>query len=73
MLGIMESRTILEQFFKECLNFWRKEGRGERMAYKLAIKDVEGLKKDPYSPNGMEIDEEVKQIFVKYKKMDLGI
>lgn len=70
MLSISKTQEILKQFFGECVEFWKKEGKSEQEAYALALKDVESTTYDPYSPQGEELDTQTKEIFVHYKKIN---
>ena len=72
MLNQKETQLVLGQFFNACLKFWWSAGKGKRDAFELAIKDIEGLVSDPYSPQGKLLDVETKVEFIRYKKMDLG-
>lgn len=72
MINAQETQLILQQFFMECLNFWQRSLSDKREAFQYAIDDVKNIKKDPYSPQGQELDLEVKERFVKYRELDLG-
>lgn len=72
MLNEKETQLVLQQFFMECLGFWQRSLSDERQAFKYAIDDVRGLKKDPYSPQGKELNTDVKERFIKYRELDLG-
>lgn len=72
MLNEKETQSVLQQFFMECLRFWQRDLFDERQAFQYAINDVKGLTKDPYSPQGQELDHDVKERFIKYRELDLG-
>lgn len=71
MLNEQETQLVLQQFFGECLSFWKRSISDEREAFKNAIDDVRSLTKDPYSPQGKKLDEDVKTRFIKYRELDL--
>ena len=73
MLNYDQTYKILGEFFNACLKFWWSAGKDKRTAWEWAIRDVEGITKDPYSPQGELLNVEAKTLFIKYKKMDLGI
>ena len=72
MLNNKETQSVLGQFFNACLKFWWSAGKDQRTAWELSIKDIEGLTTDPYSPQGELLDVEAKELFIKYRKLDLG-
>ena len=72
MLNHEQTHSILSQFFNACLKFWWSAGKDKRTAWEWAIRDIEELTTDPYSPHGDKLDVEAKALFIKYRKMDLG-
>lgn len=72
MLSVKETEIRLENFFKDCLAFWKREGYDDREAFELALSDTKTIKKDPFSPMGEELDAETKNKFIHYRTMDLG-
>ena len=72
MLNYDQTYSILGEFFNDCLKFWGSTGKDKRAAWEMAISDVEGLTTDPYSPCGETLDAEAKELFLKYRKIDLG-
>ena len=71
MLNKKETQKILEEFFIDCLKYWRSVLNDERTAFKRAISDVECITRNPFSPQGELLNEEAKIEFVKYRNMDL--
>ena len=72
MLNEKETQAILEQFFGECMNFWKRQGHEIKEAFAFAIEDVEKINNDPYVPHGKKLDAKTKEDFIHYRKMDLG-
>lgn len=67
-----ETRKIIEQFYKDCLKFWKNEKKHHQDRYKnqidpikLAIRDVLLLKSNPYVPSYQALDS---QTVHKWKK-----
>jgi hypothetical protein len=56
MLSYNESIEVLAAFYKNCKQFWLSVGKDAMEANKLALRDVEHITKDPFSPNGDAID-----------------
>ena len=73
MLNEHETQLVMENFFIDCLNFWRRSTNDEREAFEKALNDTECIMTNPYSPCGDRLDEETKTKFIKYRKQDLGI
>lgn len=72
MLNKQETQLALEQFFKDCENFWKRIGADEREAFESAVEDVKRITTDPFSPRGDKLDPEAKAEFIKYREQDLG-
>lgn len=73
MLNERETQLIIENFFRECQNYHRRNTNDEREVFARALNDVSNLTTDPYSPCGDKLNEETKNQFIKYREMDLGI
>lgn len=73
MLNEYETQLAMEHFFKDCLNFWRRNTNDEREAFEKALNDTRIITTDPFSPCGKKLDVETKEKFIKYREMDLGI
>jgi hypothetical protein len=73
MLNEHETQLAMEHFFKDCLNFWRRNTNDERVAFEKALNDTKRIITDPFSPCGKKLDAETKNKFIKYREMDLGI
>ena len=52
MLNEHETQLAMEHFFKDCLNFWRRNTNDERVAFEKALNDTRGITTDPFSPCG---------------------
>jgi hypothetical protein len=73
MLNEQETQLVMENFFRDCLNFWRRSTNDEREAFEKALNDIRRITTDPFSPCGDGLDGETKNKFIKYREMDLGI
>ena len=71
MLGKRETELILAKYFRDCLKFWMRTVPTEREAFQNALDDIRHIKKDPFSPQGKELDVETKKQFIKYRDLDL--
>ena len=69
MMGAKETEAILEQFFVECMVFWKHNGKTERIAFENALHDIEGIHHNPYEPHGDLLDIDAREKFIQYKKM----
>lgn len=73
MLNEKETDQILEEFFFECIKFWNRNMEDTREAFKNAIRDIEGLTRDPNEPCGKLLDTATQKKFVEERKMYLEI
>lgn len=65
MMGYDKTLIKLDVFYSDCVDFWLESGKGGREAHFLAMKDVEGITHDPFSPNGDQLDPKAKEDFIK--------
>lgn len=56
MLDRQKTKEIVTSFYYECYKFWEREGRSVSEAKRLALRDCQELKHDPYVPRGEELD-----------------
>ena len=73
MLNVQETQLVMENFFRDCLNFWGRSTNDEREAFEKALNDTRRIMTDPFSPCGDKLDMETKENFIKYREMDLGM
>lgn len=73
MLNQRDTQLAMENFFRDCQNFWRRTINDEREVFKRALDDTRRITTDPFSPRGDKLDVETKEKFIKYREMDLGI
>ena len=73
MLNQRDTQLAMENFFRDCLNFWRRNTNDEREAFEKALDDIRRITTDPFSPCGDKLDVETKEKFIKYREMDLGM
>lgn len=60
-LGVEETKKVLDKFYRECLSFWEREKeKGYDVDVKeFALKDVQNLEREPWSPKGALLDKDV--------------
>lgn len=73
MLNERDTQLVMENFFRDCLNFWRRSTNDEREAFERALNDTRRIMTDPFSPCGDRLDMETKEAFIRYREQDLGI
>lgn len=63
---------VLLRFFNDCVRFWERELKTDRdldkEPYINALNEIP--KHNPYIPNGMEFDKDVREEFIKHRYMD---
>lgn len=57
-LGFFESAMIAIEFFKDCYEFWKKEGETDEDAFEGAYDDLRAVKVNPFDPNGQELNQD---------------
>ena len=72
MMPYYESYKKLEQVYFECMGFWEKEGKNNLTAHKYAMKDIEYMEHDPFSPNGDLLDPDAKADFWRHYTASVG-
>ena len=73
MLNKHEPQLVMENFFRDCLNYHRRSTNDEREAFEKALNDTRRIMTDPFSPRGDRLDEQTKEKFIRYREQDLGI
>lgn len=72
-----ETKQILDKFYVECLNFWKRETDRDNKIKKddveqLALRDVKCIKRDPTVPLGRYLDVTAKEEWVQEKEKQLS-
>lgn len=66
MLTVEETVKVLVAFYKDCVGFWKREGKTDSVAKQMALQDIESLNTNPFEPNGDWLNQEAKHYFVEY-------
>ena len=72
MLNEHETQLVMEHFFRDCQNFWRRTINDEREVFENALNDTRRITTNPFSPCGDKLDMETKEAFIRYRMQDLG-
>ena len=75
MLNANKTKKLLREFSWQCYEFWANEldTDDDKEVWMKAIKDIEEVSHDPFSPKGDLLDVEAKAEFIERLKLDLGI
>lgn len=73
MLNQRDTQLALENFFRDCQNFWRRTINDEREVFEKTLNDTRRITTNPFSPCGDKLDIATKEAFIKYREMDLGM
>ena len=73
MLNERETLLVLEEAMRNNRRFWERQGYDEREAFIKALNEVSEMTTDPSSPFGERLDEETKEKFIRYQRMNLGM
>ena len=60
-----QQSSILEEHYKQCLDFWKREKRSDLLASAMASLDIVRTKHNPFAPNGEVLDAEVRRAIVE--------
>ena len=64
---------ILNEFYNDCLNFWKKQLNNSEPPEIYALKDVENIQCNPFSPNGEKLDTITKEKWISEKRKKLNL
>jgi hypothetical protein len=73
MLNEHDTELVLEESMRDSISFWERQGLDEREAFIKALNEITVMTSDPNSPHGEKLDEEIKNKFIKYRELDLGM
>ena len=65
MINRNDTMALLDNFFNDCLVFWKREGKSQNEAFDLALKDVSHVIYNPFEPNGDLLDVGGKEEYIK--------
>lgn len=73
-----ETNEILNRFYEDCVKFWGKEinERGYETDFTvevLAVKDIEAISTNPFSPQGDALDVETHKQWISKKYAELNV
>ena len=71
MIGKEETTYLLNRLFEDCFAFWVNEGKDDKMAFKLALKETEWTTHHPFTPSGDLLDPDAKQEYVDKMRKEL--
>ena len=71
MIGKEETTYLLNRFFEDCFAFWVNEGKNDRKAFKMALKETEQVTHNPFTPSGDSLDPDAKQKYIDKMKKEL--
>lgn len=64
---------ILNEYYNDCLNFWEKQLNNSESPEIYALKDVESIQRNPFSPNGEKLDTITKEKWISEKRKKLNL
>ena len=64
MMNVRETVDVLAVFYRECVEYWEREGYPRSEAVRMAIEDIERLNTNPFEPYGDWLDREAKLYFM---------
>jgi hypothetical protein len=67
ILNVRETVDVLTVFYRECVEFWKREGYPRTEAVRKAFEDIERLNTNPFEPDGDWLDQKAKLYFMECK------
>ena len=65
-MTIKDTVQALVPFFIDCVNYWEGCGKEMNEAVECALKDMENIKCDPFSPSGAYLHDSAKHIVIEW-------
>lgn len=56
MINKDDTIYLVNRFFEDCFAFWVNEGKEDREAFKLALKEASEINRNPFMPMGDLLD-----------------
>ena len=73
MINKEDTTYLVNRFFEKCFEFWVNEGRDDREAFELALKEASEIDRNPFSPMGDVRDSDAHQEYIARMKKRVGI
>lgn len=64
-MDFLTTVEVLIEAYKNCIDFWKREGFDEKEAERLAKIDVATMTTNPFSPKGEPLNEEARIGFIR--------
>ena len=71
MIGKEETTYLLNKFFEDCFAFWINEGKDDKEAFELALKETDQVTCNPFTPSGDLLDFDAKQKYIDKMRKEL--
>lgn len=71
MINKIDTTYLVNRFFEDCFAFWVNEGKDDREAFELALKEASEIKHNPFVPAGDLLDREAQAEFIAKMKKEL--
>ena len=62
---------LVNRFFEECFTFWVNEGKDDREAFEIALKEASQIKHNPFVPVGDLLDQDAQHEYIEKMKKEL--
>lgn len=68
MISKEETVYLVNRFFEDCFAFWVNEGKDDREAFGLALKEASEIDRNPFMPMGALLDPVAHQEYITKMK-----
>ena len=71
MINKKDTIYLVNRFFEKCFEFWVNEGKDDREAFKLALKEASEIDRNPFAPMGDLLDSEAHKEYINKMEREL--
>ena len=71
MINKDDTTYLVNRFFEECFEFWLNEGKDDREAFELALKETSEIDRNPFVLMGDLLDPKAHQEYIVKMKKEL--
>lgn len=71
MISKDDTVYLVNRFFEGCFAFWVNEGKDDREAFELSLKEISEINRNPFTPMGDLLDPVAHQEYIEKMRKEL--
>ena len=71
MINKEDTTYLVNRFFEDCFAFWINEGKDDRDAFEIALKEASQIKHNPFVPAGDLLDVDAQREYIEKMKKEI--